>query len=160
MSQVSEHFKLEEFAHSESHPDLVEPVPHQYEQNVIRLAKTILEPIRALVGVPLKILSGYRSWELNHAVGGSPTSQHMRAEAADFICPPLEMETVFRLLYDNRATIPCGQIIYYPLQHFIHVALPSSRYPDATYCVHKPPRLIYSIVRNNSYLELFLDPET
>lgn len=159
MSQVSEHFQLEEFAHSESHPDLVDPVPHQYVPNVIRLATTILEPIRKLLGVPMHILSGYRSWDLNHAVGGSPTSQHMRAEASDFTCE-LDMETVFRLLWDNREHIPCGQLIYYPLQHFIHVALPSTRYPEATFCVHKPPRLKYSIVRNDSYLELFLDKET
>lgn len=156
MGKITDHFDLDEFAHSESHPDLVERVPSQYVPNVIRLAKTVLEPIRSEFGVPLHILSGYRNWDLNHAVGGSPTSQHLRAEAADFTCE-LDMEKIFRKLWAERDTMKCGQCIYYPKQHFIHIALPSTRYPTPSFHVHDPPRLKYSHVVNDSYLELFLE---
>lgn len=46
-----------------------------------------LERVRAALGSPMEILSGYRCPELNAAVRGAPDSQHMRAEAADFVCP-------------------------------------------------------------------------
>lgn len=46
------------------------------------------ERIRAaLGGNPMVISSGYRSPELNAAVGGSKTSQHMLGQAVDFTCP-------------------------------------------------------------------------
>jgi hypothetical protein len=35
------------------------------------------------MGLPLKISSGYRSAQLNKAVGGVSNSQHMKGEAAD-----------------------------------------------------------------------------
>lgn len=63
-----------------------------------RLEKTLtpgLERIRALLGKPLTINSGYRSPAVNKAIGGSPTSAHCQGYAADFICPafgtPLEI---------------------------------------------------------------------
>ena len=46
-----------------------------------------LERIRALLGHPIHVNSGYRSPEVNAAVGSKPTSQHMKGEAADIICP-------------------------------------------------------------------------
>ncbi len=47
-----------------------------------------LERIRAALGeLPIKVNSGYRSPELNIAVGGSIDSQHMKGEAVDFTCP-------------------------------------------------------------------------
>lgn len=36
---------------------------------------------------PIIISSGYRSPEVNLAVGGSKNSQHMKGEAVDFTCP-------------------------------------------------------------------------
>jgi hypothetical protein len=46
-----------------------------------------LEMIRALVGQPILISSGYRCLELNAAVGSKPTSQHVLGQAADITCP-------------------------------------------------------------------------
>lgn len=37
--------------------------------------------------LPIIVTSGYRSPALNKAIGGSTTSQHMKAEAADFNVP-------------------------------------------------------------------------
>jgi hypothetical protein len=50
-----------------------------------------LQAIRDRYGVPVIINSGYRSVEHNRAVGGSPNSQHIHGNAADFVvrgvCP-------------------------------------------------------------------------
>ncbi len=45
------------------------------------------ERIRAVLGHPMLISSGYRCPELNALVGSKPTSQHLKAEAIDFTCP-------------------------------------------------------------------------
>ena len=47
----------------------------------------MMQEIRDLLGRPIKITSGYRSPDLNRAVGGNPRSQHMQGEAIDFVCP-------------------------------------------------------------------------
>lgn len=44
-----------------------------------------LDTIRDLFGQPIIITSGYRSYDLNRAVRGAKTSQHVQGEAADFI---------------------------------------------------------------------------
>lgn len=46
-----------------------------------------LEAVRIRLGAPIIVSSGYRSPELNVAVGGAKNSDHTRGDAADFICP-------------------------------------------------------------------------
>ena len=47
------------------------------------LVDEVLDPLREAWGGPIRVNSGYRCPELNKAVGGSPSSQHQRGEAAD-----------------------------------------------------------------------------
>lgn len=47
------------------------------------LIEELLDPIRTAWGAPISINSGYRCPALNQAVGGVPTSQHQKGEAAD-----------------------------------------------------------------------------
>ena len=47
------------------------------------LAENVFEKVRAHFGCPIHISSGYRSKELNDAVGGSQTSQHSKGQAID-----------------------------------------------------------------------------
>lgn len=42
-----------------------------------------LDKVREMWGKPLGVNSGYRSPELNRAVGGKPNSQHLKGEASD-----------------------------------------------------------------------------
>ena len=42
-----------------------------------------LEKLRAVVGMPLYINSGYRCPPYNKRIGGAPKSQHMQGKAAD-----------------------------------------------------------------------------
>ncbi len=48
-----------------------------------RLCTEILDPIRINFGKPIRPSSGYRSVSLNRVIGGSPKSQHCKAEAVD-----------------------------------------------------------------------------
>ena len=47
------------------------------------MAENIFEPIREHFAVPIHISSGYRSKELNAAIGGASSSQHCQGEAVD-----------------------------------------------------------------------------
>jgi hypothetical protein len=137
--KVSTHFTLEEFAVSASRPDLVRPVPAQLVETVKRLAEVVLEPIRARLARPMTILSGYRPLALNTAVGGSVTSQHLRAQAADWHVT--EMRAAILVIVEmvgDGLLQGAGQIIYYPQEAFIHSALASARFPRPTICVHWP----------------------
>lgn len=60
------------------------PSPEVIE-NLNNLIVNVLNPLRETYGKPILISSGYRSYELNRAVGGSNNSQHLTGEAADLV---------------------------------------------------------------------------
>lgn len=85
---LSPHFTLAEMTVSEvaarrGIPN--EPTPEALE--ALYRTATGLEAVRAVLGKPIIVTSGYRSPAVNRLVGGQPSSQHLRGEAADFICP-------------------------------------------------------------------------
>lgn len=53
------------------------------EANIEALVDNVLDPLREAWGGPITVTSGYRCPELNKAVGGSRTSDHLRGCAAD-----------------------------------------------------------------------------
>lgn len=59
------------------------------------------ERVREIVGKPLIITSGLRCKQLNDAVGGSPTSQHVKCEAIDFIAKGLTSEQIAKKLANS-----------------------------------------------------------
>lgn len=66
------------------------------------LVNNVLDPLRELYGRPIIVSSGFRSKDLNRAVGGAPTSQHMRGEAADIYAGTKEENRkLFELIRDN-----------------------------------------------------------
>jgi uncharacterized protein YcbK (DUF882 family) len=76
---MTEHFNLKEFEcrdGSETPPDII--------TNLQELAEN-LEIIRAEIGYPIEIVSGYRSPSHNKKVGGAKDSQHLTGKAADII---------------------------------------------------------------------------
>lgn len=79
------YFTIKELCVSSSHPRLVE-IPNSWSQeykNLVRLIDTVLDPLRAKLGKPVRVTSGYRPEMLNNAVGGSKTSAHRYGLAAD-----------------------------------------------------------------------------
>ncbi|PKN60666.1 MAG: ATP-binding protein [Deltaproteobacteria bacterium HGW-Deltaproteobacteria-11] len=86
MSQlITEHFTIEELTRSAAALRLCldNTLPAQYLRNAERVALA-LEKIRAHFGKPVRVTSCYRSKIVNAAVGGSLTSAHCMAMAADF----------------------------------------------------------------------------
>lgn len=51
--------------------------------NLIALMNQCLDPIREAYGNPIYVNSGFRSPTVNKMVGGAPTSQHTKGQAAD-----------------------------------------------------------------------------
>jgi hypothetical protein len=84
--QLSENFHLAEFTSSqEATRRGIDNTPSEdVINNLIELCINVLEPVRISWNAPVVISSGYRSRELNTAIGGSTSSQHCYGEAADF----------------------------------------------------------------------------
>jgi len=137
--EISPRFRLAEFARSVSHPSLVSQPPKQLWPNILALCAWGLEPVREHLGGPIEILSGFRNESLNKAVGGSPTSQHVRAEAVDITSRVVEalMSSIFELMERDQLA-GLGQIIYYPTRGFVHLALRGNRFPFPMAHVHEP----------------------
>lgn len=65
----------------------IKNIPNQEQlENIHYLVKEVLDPARAILGHPITVSSGFRNPEVNRAVGGSSTSQHLKGEAADLTC--------------------------------------------------------------------------
>lgn len=58
------------------------PNPNQLH-NLEKLILNLLDPIREKWGKPIRVNSGFRSKELNKAIGGAGNSEHMKGMAAD-----------------------------------------------------------------------------
>jgi len=100
--RLSQHFSLQEFTFSQTATRLGIPnaPPPDAIARMIALCEDVLEPLRAELGRPIIVTSGYRSPELNAAIGGSPRSQHCRGEAADIIVPGLSPLDVCRAVVE------------------------------------------------------------
>ena len=81
----------------------------EIEDNLRALIENVLEPARVRLGVPVIVRSGYRCAELNKIVGGVPTSQHTRGQAADLVCTSA---TDKRRLFEILRTMDVDQLLY------------------------------------------------
>lgn len=114
---LSENFTLAEMTRTMTglfnEPDIM------VQQSLCYLAQHVLQPIRDRWGA-LRISSGYRSPQVNAAVGGSTTSQHLLGEAADFIPLHADMNEVYRWIVE-KSGLAFGQVILEP--SWIHISL-------------------------------------
>lgn len=105
---MSEHFSFIELVDSKSHPELVNQnmVDARGYEKQLKYTASTLEEIRAILGVPMKITSGFRNNALNKAVGGSPTSGHAKGLCADFIPIGMDVNDAFELIQFNKDKCP------------------------------------------------------
>lgn len=120
MGTISRNFSYSEFERSETAEKrgIVNVIATAKVRDSIQaLVINLLQPLRTAWGAELVINSGYRCPELNEAVGGVPTSQHMKGEAADVRCyNPLKLA---RLAV--KLELPFDQMGIYPtFVHFSH----------------------------------------
>lgn len=117
--QISKNFSWNEFEHSDTAKRLgILNVVSSFEvrDNILELVDKVLQPLRDAWGKPIKINSGYRCEKLNKAVGGVPTSQHTKGQAAD--CGVDNPLALARLLLDLG--LEFDQAIVYPT--FVHIS--------------------------------------
>lgn len=103
--QLSENLSLAEMLRSESAKRRGienKPTPEHIE-NMKAWAVNIFQPIRNHLKRPVHLSSGYRSKELNKAIGGSQTSQHSKGEAGDIDMDGTEIKNrdIFNFIKDN-----------------------------------------------------------
>jgi len=82
--RLSKNFSRAEIEHSNTAKRLgiKNEMSEKHLESMQRLITGLIQPLRDAVG-PIRISSGYRSKELNRAIGGSNRSQHSKAEALD-----------------------------------------------------------------------------
>jgi zinc D-Ala-D-Ala carboxypeptidase len=117
---LSEHFSLEEMVFSQTASRLgIDNTPPPEAVAALYDLAACLEEVRVLLGTPIIISSGYRSPELNRAVGGSTSSAHILGMAADFVSPPRTPLDICRLIEGSE--IGFDQLIH---EHdWVHFAI-------------------------------------
>ena len=63
------------------------PYPAQWRTTRARELAAAFEAVRDAVGLPLVVLSGYRTSAHNRAIGGARASQHVEGRALDLLPP-------------------------------------------------------------------------
>lgn len=118
---MSEHFTIAELTFSQTATRRgIDNTPSEQVSNNLRRLMGTLELVRALVGKPLTISSGYRSPALNIAVGGARDSAHVKGLAADINCPGMTPKALATLIRDSG--IEYDQIIL-EFGRWVHIGL-------------------------------------
>jgi hypothetical protein len=131
--QLSPHFSLQEMVRSDFaiRHGLDNTPPPEGVIALRILCGVVLEQIRAQIGAPVVITSGYRSPVVNGGIGGAPTSQHLKGEAADFHIPEMSNLEVVKAIIHSEIVIPFDQLIYEGGEggwvHISHAAQKSQR---------------------------------
>ena len=109
---LTTNFSLEELTHSEvAERKGIDNRPNEAIIENLRKLANGLELVRALLGGPILVSSGFRCPALNQLIGGAARSQHMEGLAADFICPAAGVPAeICRKI--AASAIPFDQLIY------------------------------------------------
>lgn len=100
---LSPNFTLTEMTKSETALRLgIKNEPNEEQlQNMMQLAQKVLQPVRDAFKKGVKVNSGLRVPELNKAVGGSPTSDHTKGQAADIEIPGVSNYALAKWILEN-----------------------------------------------------------
>ena len=101
--KLSKNFSLSELTKSQSASRLsIDNTPSMTViDSLQQLVDNVLQPLRDALGKPITITSGYRSPDLNKAIGGSPTSDHCRGQAADIEVAGMSNKDLAEFIRDN-----------------------------------------------------------
>ena len=82
--KLSKNFSLAEIEHSNTAKRLgiKNEMSEEHLANMQNLIDNLIQPLRDSIG-PIRVTSGYRSPQLNKAIGGSTRSQHSKGQALD-----------------------------------------------------------------------------
>ena len=124
MTQLSEHFSLEELIISEV------AIRHGIDNkpsgdivvNLTRLAN-VLEKVRALLNKPIHVNSAFRSPLVNHLLGSKPISQHCIGCAADITVNGISPDQIIKAVVNSK--IAYDQVIR-EFDSWVHISIPSN----------------------------------
>ena len=123
--KLSQHLDLSEVTRSnEAKRKGISNMPtSEHIENFKKLAENIFEPIRKHFGVPIMISSGYRSKELNKAIGGATTSQHLLGQAIDIDMDGTPNGVTNKMVFDYiKAHLNFDQLINEFDYSWVHVS--------------------------------------
>lgn len=145
--KLSENFTLDELTVTSTGLD---NKPSDAEiANLKALVVNILQPLRAHLGKPIKITSGFRSPAVNKAIGGSDTSQHKVGQAADFHVEGMTNQQIIDEI--RKLKLPYDQLIDEQLKgsKWIHVSYKTNgRKQWLTARDKKGGGVVYTVVKN------------
>lgn len=120
-SRLSRHFMLSEFTRSgtASQRGLDNTPTASAKASLARLASEVLDPLRDAIGQPLRVSSGYRSAEVNRAVGGVPGSKHQQGRAADVYAEGIPAAELMRLAVE--LDLPFDVAMIYEAKGHLHL---------------------------------------
>jgi hypothetical protein len=129
--RLTAHFTLAELIASNTAQRLrIDNTPTPDALRRLQGTAEMLERIRTTLGAPVIVTSGYRGPQLNRAVGGVTSSDHMSGQAADIVAPRYGTPyQVARALAPLVQTLGIGQLILEGIKgkQWVHV---STRIPD------------------------------
>ena len=122
---MSKYFTLQEMTHSNTAVSRGIPnVPNADQVKDLKRLIEYLDPIREEFRQAIGVTSGFRSKELNRAIGGAKNSQHMLGQAADIVTSGAKtLRDLFDLI---RKRGGFHQLIWEqtPRSTWIHVSIP------------------------------------
>ena len=118
---LSPNFTLEELTHTDHREFTNEP--NDLEKNNLKRLAILLEQVKGLLGgKPIMVNSGFRSKQVNDAVGSSDRSQHRVGAACDFRVPSMTPDEVVKAVI--ASDIPFDQIIR-EFDRWTHISVPN-----------------------------------
>jgi len=122
---LSANFTLEELTRSEvAERNGWDNCPNEAEIDNLRRLASLLQQVKAAVGgKPVMINSGFRSKQVNDAVGSKDTSQHRIGCAADIRVPGMKPREVVESCI--AAGVPFDQIIL-EFDSWTHISVPNA----------------------------------
>ena len=122
MLQITKHFNLNEFTRSDYAKKYnIDNTPNQEQLFNIKMVAILMETVRNILGSkPLIITSGFRSKELNKAIGGVSNSAHTQGYAVDFCCNHLDIKEAASIL--ETSMLIFDQLILESGRKIIHIS--------------------------------------
>ena len=129
--QLTDHFSLEEMCKSDTalrHGIDNTAKDEDIIANLAGVCRHILEPVRENYDIAFAPTSGFRCSALNKTIGGSPTSQHSKGQAADFEVPKVDNFALATWIVEN---LTFDQVI---LEYYTS-GEPNSGWVHASFCL-------------------------
>lgn len=124
MSKISLYFNRNEAVGSATATQKgIANTPNRVQEDNIIYAASRMDLARELIGLPCTVNSWFRNTELNRAVGGVATSDHLSGLAIDFYTKGNNEEVYKNLIEDcKQKKLSYDQLIWYKNRNFIHIS--------------------------------------